>query len=1046
MALKIALILLSLKSIPSKTLVEYRFGYNFGEVFRDYSGNSNDAVNGDSSLNENRNVIASDRGAFFSVSKKSQITLPPNDFRDFYLTLPSTFTLMMWVLNYDYDYYFFIRNSTTGDLFTIFRDKNGDKIEILFTISGQNTSSKQGNVLEPDMWNFFSFTIDGNNAQFYANLEDNKILSLSALNYLENSNFEGYIGCEYGNLESFSGFIWNFIIVDAVITQSLYVAEDVTESICIVQNCLSTCEYYFKNLTITGCISMTQETINDGKGNLCETGCNTSIYSCISSVCLSCSCLHKSCILDSSNAPVCWCPSNAYASSNTCKCLDSDIIFDGFQCETNCNSDCKVCDSTGLTCEICLDDNALPNENGICECKDGYYNETPLTDSGICIKCGAKCITCSDADTCLTCVDNASVLDSGVCNCDDGFFDEFPQDSSLSCLACNDECEKCSDNSICSTCKDENAEPDLDSGCICKPGFYGSASTSSTCKKCYSECLSCISSLICDICISSFSLPDMTQGCVCLPGYYNISALNTNEACIKCYDECSTCDQNSKCKTCITEHASPDPNIGCICDSGYYSISALTTKNSCIKCYNDCAECNENLKCTTCIADLAIPDTNIGCVCNLGYYNISALINKNSCLRCYDECQSCEENFKCSSCLTKFASPYENIGCICDYGFYNTTRLINADACQPCSEECKNCEFTFNYCIECNDEYNMTSDNKCVLCTEGEYFDGDRCRNCPNLCKRCDGVCLECVDKAILSQGSCSCMNGYFQDANTTNCEIDYFECIISSNLNNKVKLSFTEPISETLEETDFAIDINSTNTSIPFSYKLYKLTNKDYLFQLNFINQPISQCYLSLIILKKPLLSTTNKTLNNYYYSTYISFKIVNKAKIAAKAASQVVVGASLGASLISNPSAAWILINTIEVISYIPLSDPPLSDRLIGFFQGIGSFNPTPNFAEDIFDSNSTETPYYEAYKYGFSTSVFLLNTSPTLAVFFIVCFCWPLLLLFSKLEIGKISIKMIKILSNYKYSFFLRFWAQSFLIITLSAIIQIRSVFYN
>ena len=93
----LGIILIITYSLATK-LVEYRLGYNFGQVFHDFSGNSRDGVNGDSSATTTYDTIPTDRGAYFDGSI-SQITLPPNDKVTTSISFPTTSTLAVWVLS-----------------------------------------------------------------------------------------------------------------------------------------------------------------------------------------------------------------------------------------------------------------------------------------------------------------------------------------------------------------------------------------------------------------------------------------------------------------------------------------------------------------------------------------------------------------------------------------------------------------------------------------------------------------------------------------------------------------------------------------------------------------------------------------------------------------------------------------------------------------------------------------------------------------------------------------------------------------------------------
>jgi hypothetical protein len=94
----ISLLALLLYRASCNTLIQYRLGVNYGQVFKDYSENGWDAVNGDKSYNQNNDTSPTDRGAFFSDSFEDIIIMPQNDVVGSKFSLPNTYMLNAWVL------------------------------------------------------------------------------------------------------------------------------------------------------------------------------------------------------------------------------------------------------------------------------------------------------------------------------------------------------------------------------------------------------------------------------------------------------------------------------------------------------------------------------------------------------------------------------------------------------------------------------------------------------------------------------------------------------------------------------------------------------------------------------------------------------------------------------------------------------------------------------------------------------------------------------------------------------------------------------------
>ena len=126
-------------------LVEYRLGYNYGEVFHDFSGNYRDGVNGLSSTTTTANTIGTDRGAFFPGSANNQITLPSNDQQSSAFLLPSTFTIAVWFLSYSsVGGAVFYRYKSSSDYFAISHASNTAVVSAIIVIGGSSSSSQNG--------------------------------------------------------------------------------------------------------------------------------------------------------------------------------------------------------------------------------------------------------------------------------------------------------------------------------------------------------------------------------------------------------------------------------------------------------------------------------------------------------------------------------------------------------------------------------------------------------------------------------------------------------------------------------------------------------------------------------------------------------------------------------------------------------------------------------------------------------------------------------------------------------------------------------------
>ena len=129
-------------SCRATKLVEYRLGYNYGEVFHDFSGNSRNGVNGASSSTTTYNTIATDRGAYFG-STTSQITLPPNDQVSSAFTLPATFTVASWVYATSIGL-LYNRIKDSNNYFNLQNENSGSKMQANIDITGTSATGNGG--------------------------------------------------------------------------------------------------------------------------------------------------------------------------------------------------------------------------------------------------------------------------------------------------------------------------------------------------------------------------------------------------------------------------------------------------------------------------------------------------------------------------------------------------------------------------------------------------------------------------------------------------------------------------------------------------------------------------------------------------------------------------------------------------------------------------------------------------------------------------------------------------------------------------------------
>lgn len=94
------------------------------------------------------------------------------------------------------------------------------------------------------------------------------------------------------------------------------------------------------------------------------------------------------------------------------------------------------------------------------------------------------------------------------------------------------------------------------------------------------------------------------------------------------------------------------------------------------------------------------------------------------------------------------------------------------------------------------------------------------------------------------------------------------------------------------------------------------------------------------------------------------------------------------------------WTLINFIQILSFIPLTNIYLPDYLIGFFVAILDYNIIPNFFE-IFIEESGEPRNDLSERNGYGTNQYLLNCGDLWSVVLLQLIAWPIFYVLSKIR---------------------------------------------
>ena len=685
----------------------YHFGYNFGQVFKDLSGSTSYAINGDTTSSEVSDTKPTDRGAYFSGT--TYIKCPPNSETTSTISLSSPFTFVVWTISDTSEGVVWIHEKDANNYFVIYRDAGKKVAYRLKTGSSDSTLRVMAtDSFKEKIWKLLYVSYSHPSLSVYVSPGYSDSVSMTST-YSESGSYTSYLGKSWSSFTGYKGFIYYCQITNTALNYQSFIGSSSTN--CLVANCASCTESikdpYFGT---QGCLS---KEINDDKNSAsqgCGAICSGLSVSCDSQkTCMSCGCSFGSCV-NIASSMVCLCPTIATPTASSCSCPNR-YYYQSEQC-LPCLASCKTCvDAT--SCSSCIALNSYITASNLCECNIKYYTSNvnmDTTDS--CKACNSECSKCVEANKCTECQAlNASPNVTSGCYCHDKFYGSNLISTS-SCLACHSDCQTCSQANLCLTCIVTNKVPSTTAGCQCDQYYY---LDSGTCLPCNSDCATCNDPNICILCKDPNAEPD-TSGCKCKTGY----GINPDGNCWICSDECTSCDANYICQGCKDLNADPNSVYTCTCKDGYYK-SGL----NCFTCDSRCETCSSLTTCTSCQDPSAVIIDGM-CTCPDGKYNsVSDCTTCDpQCLDCQETCGTCRSDTQCRTCWDPNAEKLKTGFCACKSSFYlNSTSktCISCDnTCKTCSGpsefDCLSCKYVqfFNSCLlECPISY-MLLDDLCI--------------------------------------------------------------------------------------------------------------------------------------------------------------------------------------------------------------------------------------------------------------------------------------------------------------------------------------------
>lgn len=398
---------------------------------------------------------------------------------------------------------------------------------------------------------------------------------------------------------------------------------------------------------------------------------------------------------------------------------------------------------------------------------------------------------------------------------------------------------------------------------------------------------------------------------------------------------------------------------------------------------------------------------------------------------CIDNCSLLEypEQDSCNQCESA-----------CDKG------CRTSETCNLCSDiNCLYCDTYESLCSECFANFELLNGTCSPICDESEYLDqnSNTCNPCETGCQACESasVCQKCVNNSKLeSDNTCKCLQGYryYQSS----CVRQYFKAYIGVKFNNDIYIHFTESLNTELKLNDLDLKINDERFEFTlrfidiFTYKIELIYSRD--IQKN--SKVAINIIQTLISVDNSILENNTLTAEIYEYKELQESNEILRIETGTNQGMIVGIGASMILSIINYDLKGLLNFrNSAEIFSVIVLFNIPFEDKELAFLSKIHYSSKLPSFTDSLIDNSKGITLSKKLRKYGYNTSLMLLNSGMfliTILMFLISYMSMKILIHFKNLALFN------KLLSYLEYDAFLTLWLQSYLEVSICSLISIKA----
>ncbi|OMJ89209.1 hypothetical protein SteCoe_8686 [Stentor coeruleus] len=437
---------------------------------------------------------------------------------------------------------------------------------------------------------------------------------------------------------------------------------------------------------------------------------------------------------------------------------------------------------------------------------------------------------------------------------------------------------------------------------------------------------------------------------------------------------------------------------------------------------------------------------------------------------CLDTCEECLDNGYCiPSCPIDayWIGPHYNncteCSILCESGCRNegTCSLCYDEKCIDCDSldnqsNCFSCAYgtEYNDLCECLEGYIWDPFRlRCFVCRSDQFIENYECIDCPGLCMICKSldICVECIENSHLVNNMCKCSPGYIGEESCDRHVLGIAFTVIND---NDLLFDLSEALWKDLTSADIDVECNLIE-----SWYLEKWSDRQYRIKITYANYPGKNDLVIVTFTNTAkVLSLTNATPNNYTYSIELNEVnqtdkiLINEAKNQGQVMTTIITSTIIGASLFSNnPACLWSFINSIQMILFIILASVSIPPRSKGLMISLKNYNLFPNIFY-YFTPQGKSHDITRAYELGYDSDSIIINIGSILTAFLFFIFLWFILILFRHLIQIRFYTKtryidyINKLIKDYKYGFFIRFWITNYLEFQIAALIGIVNLEYS